>query len=306
MSIMTLDELNRDFIYNGKVRSHSSGYEPIIPRAYDLKQLELPEKPVAVTSASSALRSADSTGKAKPSGRGTPDPFSQDFNLAKQKCQAVKRSRGIITTISDILFSLAIIIVMFVVLVPGADGDVPKMILNYSYFTVVSPSMKDELPVGSLILVKHVDPMELKVGDNITFVIDRNTTVTHKISEIYENYDRSGARGFQTQGTSNINQDPYIVYESSVVGKVAAVIPYAGAVLSYLNDNVFLLFILFGLCVLLSFLLRGVIKRPKWREIFQKSNKTAVPDIPGSAHPDVRGCRFVKKAASRKRTRGGP
>jgi len=168
------------------------------------------------------------------------------------------KHQGLINAISDMLFSLAVVMILFVVLVPGSDEGAPKTILKYSYFTVLSPSMQDEIPQGSFILVKQTNPKDLMPGDNITFMDGAYTSVTHKIVEIYENYDSSGVRGFQTKGVNNPNPDNGVVYEANIIGKVVFVLPYVGAALLYLSENVFLVFIIFCLCVLLSFFLRGV------------------------------------------------
>jgi len=99
---------------------------------------------------------------------------------------------------------------------------------------------------------------------------DQSTSMTHKIVGIYENYDSSGARGFQTKGVNNTNPDRDIVYEANVVGKVIFILPVIGMVLSYLNENIFLMFIIFGLCVLLSFFLRGVFAESAMESLKQR------------------------------------
>jgi len=161
----------------------------------------------------------------------------------------------------------------------GTESGAPRVFFGYSYFAVMSNSMQNEIPQGSFILVKHVDPQGLRVGDNITYMTDRTTSVTHKIVGIYENYNSSGARGFQTRGVNNENPDRDIVYEAFVVGKVVLVLPVVGAILSSLDENVFLVFLIFGICVFLSFLLRGV---------FAKPGKTEKP-VPGDKENLIRG-----------------
>ena len=47
-------------------------------------------------------------------------------------------------------------------------GKVPR-VFGYSVMNIVSASMEDEIPKGSYILVKKVDPEEIKVGDVICF-----------------------------------------------------------------------------------------------------------------------------------------
>ena len=140
--------------------------------------------------------------------------------LPEHKAENKKRSKA--SVISGILFYAAVLLILLSALIPGSNGS-PKTIMGYSYFTVLTSSMQDEIPKDSLILVKEVDPQKLKAGDNITYMRDPKTSVTHKIMSIYENYQGSGNRGFQTKGVNNQNPDKDIVNESKVVGKVVLV-----------------------------------------------------------------------------------
>ena len=240
MTLRTIEEMNRALAIENQMNGCKPRFEPITPVV-----IEVPvPKTMKVTG----------TGKTRSVNAEPIKKLTAFMRLIKK--------RRLFSAISDMLFSLAIIMILFVVLIPGADSGAPKSILNYSYFTVVSPSMQDEIPQGSFILVKYIDPSELKLGDNITFLVDQNMTITHKIVGIYENYDNSGARGFMTKGVNNINPDDEIVFEANLVGKVILVLPAFGIALSYLSENVFLVFIIFGLCVLLSFLIRGVFGKP--------------------------------------------
>jgi signal peptidase len=167
-----------------------------------------------------------------------------------------KKNHALFAAISDILFYLAIFTVMLSILISGENEGEPRMFMGYSYFTVLTFSMQDEIPQGSFILVRRKEAGELKTGDNITYMRDVNTAVTHKIIDIYDNYENSGAKGFQTKGVNNVNPDKDIVYESNVVGKVVFVLPGAGAAMSYLRENIYIAFIGFGLFIVLSFLIR--------------------------------------------------
>ena len=173
------------------------------------------------------------------------------------------KSSGVFAFISNVIFYLAIVLIMLTVLTSGTDAGVPKTIFGYSYFTVVSNSMQDEIPKGSFILVKNIEPQNLKIGDTITYMRDRNTSVTHKVADIYENYNNSGSRGFQTKGVNNANPDADVVHGSTIVGKVVFVLPAVGEFMSYLAANVYIVFIIFGLCVIISFCLRGLLVKPK-------------------------------------------
>ena len=244
MALKTLEELNRDFLseraaYRGKARN-----EHLAPSAVDPTLQTVSVKPII-----------DITG------------FDTQARAAEGKSKSGKRSTGVFTFISNMIFYLAIILIMLTVLTSGTENGATKTVFGYSYFTVVSKSMQDEIPKGSFILVKNSDPKDLKVGDTITYMRDRSTSVTHKVLEIYENYNNSGARGFQTMGVNNTAPDSDIVYESSVVGKVVTVIPALGAMLSGLASNVYLVFIIFGLCVVMSLCIRGLLAKPEKRRM---------------------------------------
>ena len=262
MALRTLDDINCGYITGSRqAGSQQAGSQQTGGRTHELQSKYKPVTPLVIEvelpDSMKVRRDNKSEVKAK-----TKDPEVHDRQSSPKR--STKR-RGMFNTISDMLFSLAIIMILFVVLIPGPGDGVPKSIFNYSYFTVETPSMQDEIPQGSFILVKSIDPQELREGDNITYLADHNTAVTHKIVAIYENYDNSGAIGVQTQGVNNANPDREIVYETSIIGKVVFVLPVLGTVLSYLSDNAFLVFTIFGLCVLLSFLLRGKFTKPAKR-----------------------------------------
>ena len=273
MAIRTLEEINCDFISERPANTQKPGHKPFTPRGV---RTEFPKKmkPGRIT----GRRPGDagffeSRGAPEDAGLREMRSIPEDAGLRESRCapddeqpcgdrnKNRNKKSGILTVISDTLFSLAILMILLTALFTGAEGGAPRVIFGYSYFTVLSPSMQDEIPQGSFILVKHVDPRVLETGDNITYMADRTTSVTHKIVGIYENYNSSGARGFQTQGVNNASPDRDIVYEAYVVGKVVLVIPIAGTILSNLGENVFLIFIIFSLCIFLSFLMRGMFTR---------------------------------------------
>lgn len=103
------------------------------------------------------------------------------------------------------------------------------------YYTVkymISPAMQDVIPQGSAMLVKYVDAGELKVGDDITYSPGKGRIITHRIIDIFENYDDTGMIGFQMKGTKNPAPDVNVVLETDVIGRVDFHIPKVGSFLS--------------------------------------------------------------------------
>ncbi len=68
---------------------------------------------------------------------------------------------------------------------------------GYQPYMVVSASMQQSFPVGSLIFVTKAEPEEIKVGDPITFK-SGTLTITHRVIAIDDHY-----RKFTTKGDNN-------------------------------------------------------------------------------------------------------
>ena len=178
--------------------------------------------------------------------------FPQESQTGKQT--SVRR-------LSDILFYVVIAFILVVTLVFGGKTQDGFQLFGYSGFTVLSGSMQREIPEGSLVITKIVDPVEIKVGDDITFVRDDNTTVTHRVINIIEDYKGSGGRGFQTQGLENPDPDRDVVHEGNVIGVVKHSIPELGYILSYVSENIGLVFLILGGILVATIALSKVLSR---------------------------------------------
>ena len=60
--------------------------------------------------------------------------------------------------------------------------------------------MEPELPVGSMVFVRQVEPTDIAVGDNATFYRSDGAVVTHQVYEI-----DPAAQMIGTQGIANKN-----------------------------------------------------------------------------------------------------
>ena len=75
--------------------------------------------------------------------------------------------------------------------------------LGRATYIVRGGSMEPALPIGSVVIVQHVDPAQLGIGDIVTFTAANNTTVTHRITEVVP-----GAQlGFHTKGDASLGAD---------------------------------------------------------------------------------------------------
>ena len=95
-------------------------------------------------------------------------------------------------------------------------------------FAVLSGSMEPDLPVGSMVFVRQVEPTDITVGDNATF---------YRSDQVYE--IDPAAQMIGTQGIANKNADGSIMHDaeqtpfSSVIGTVSFCVPYLGFVNAY-------------------------------------------------------------------------
>ena len=127
--------------------------------------------------------------------------------------------------INGVLLSLAVLL---------AIALVGVRLIGLDVYVVLSGSMEPEYHTGSVIYVKQTDPEDLAVQDVITFRIDSDTTVTHRISEITE---IEGQIAFRTKGDANDKEDASIVPASQVVGTPVFTIPYLGYLVKYIQST---------------------------------------------------------------------
>ncbi len=120
------------------------------------------------------------------------------------------------------------LVLIFAMLVAGVR------VFGLKVYTVLSPSMEPEYKTGTLIYVKDVDPEKLKAGDVITFMISKETTVTHRIVEVISESD--GTLYFRTKGDANNTEDSGSVHQDNVLGKPIFKIPYLGYMAAFVTQ----------------------------------------------------------------------
>ena len=129
---------------------------------------------------------------------------------------------------------------------------------SYKTSEILEESMESIYPIGSLIIAKKVDPNELKIGDDITFMKNAKTILTERIIEIEEDYVGTGERIFITKGVDITRGTPEMVAPENVIGKVTNSIPRAGAFFSLLGKTLWMLPVLILVVIVGSFVYRAV------------------------------------------------
>jgi signal peptidase len=151
--------------------------------------------------------------------------------------------------ITGILF-LLLIFMIFVVVSSKASGGEPSF-LGYQLKTVLSGSMEPTFKTGSIIAVNPIqNPVNLKKGDVITFMLAEDQLATHRIIDVLKNDNQVM---YKTKGDNNDNADTDPVVAQNVVAKYTGfTIPYAGYLVDYAKskNGTALLLILPGLLLL--------------------------------------------------------
>jgi len=112
-------------------------------------------------------------------------------------------------------------VLLAAVVVPRLAGATP--------YNVQTGSMRPNLPPGTLVVVRPVEPDEIGIGTVITYQLEsgRPEAVTHRVTEIGIN-NVSGERTFRTKGDANDAVDPDPVRPVQVRGEVWYSVPYVG------------------------------------------------------------------------------
>lgn len=182
-------------------------------------------------------------------------------NESKRGTNMPTKEKGKFWWVGEVAFYLVLIAVIAgAFLIKSNSGGRPTLIAGFSGFTVLTSSMEDTIPKGSLVITKAVDPNSLKIGDDITYMSGATSTITHRIIEIQEDYLNTNARAFITKGTMNKNQDKNPVAAANVVGKVVFHSKVLGAIAAFLSKNwpvvLFVVVILAGLFYVLKWIFR--------------------------------------------------
>jgi signal peptidase len=102
---------------------------------------------------------------------------------------------------------------------------------KWQFSTVLTGSMTPKYPVGSMVVIVPVQPVEIKVGDVITFTAE-DRRISHRVMTIE---DGPSGRAFVTKGDANNVRDQHPVPQENVVGRVMADIPWLGDLLLWIR-----------------------------------------------------------------------
>jgi signal peptidase len=115
------------------------------------------------------------------------------------------------------------------VLVPRLGGGTP--------YTVLTGSMRPDLPPGTLVVVRPVNPVDIGVGSVITYQLEsgRPAVVTHRV--VSQGLDPEGHPVFATQGDANDAPDEQWVRPVQIRGELWYSVPYLGYLSTLLTGH---------------------------------------------------------------------
>ena len=141
--------------------------------------------------------------------------------------------------IIKIFFSVLILVIIFSFIFNGFKKE--KLLIKFygiSALVVSSGSMKPELAIGDIIIIKEFD--EYNKNDIITFNVNDEYLVTHRIIEKQGN-------NFVTKGDNNTSRDEELAQKENIVGKVI----YNSKILKIIYEYWFLIIIVIILLLLI-------------------------------------------------------
>lgn len=128
------------------------------------------------------------------------------------------------------LHALAVGLVVTGLVVLGA-----ALATGHRPFTVVSSSMEPVLGVGDVVVAEPVSPLDLRVGDVVTFPDpqQRGRTITHRVRSLRV---RSGKVSVVTRGDANNTPERWTVRADGEVGRVRLRAPELGHASAWLRE----------------------------------------------------------------------
>lgn len=183
----------------------------------------------------------------------------------------------LINNIVYVILFLIVASVLFVVILQRASNNAIAL-GGVRVFNIISESMIPKYNIGDVLVVKSIEPQNIKVGDDIAYIGQESTfnqkIVTHQVIKIdYEN----GEYIFHTKGIANILEDP-LVHQNQVFGKVVYKI-WILSLISKILSNVYVVF--FGIFVPIVILifwtilkLKGLVEVEEYEEEIEPKKTT--------------------------------
>ena len=166
----------------------------------------------------------------------------------------------ILVILTTIVFAVASLIIQKFVL----KEEIPN-VFGYKILQVMSGSMSGEFETGDTILIKKIkNESDLKIGDVITYRIEKNTMVTHRIVNITKIGEKLN---YTLKGDANNTEDSEKVTFSNIEGIYIRKLNLIGKLINFMQKP-------YGMVIIFTtpiLLILYIIKNEKAKE--EKRNK---------------------------------
>lgn len=183
----------------------------------------------------------------------------------------------LINNIVYVILFLIVASVLFVVILQRASNNAIAL-GGVRVFNIISESMIPKYNIGDVLVVKSIEPQNIKVGDDIAYIGQESTfnqkIVTHQVIKIdYEN----GEYIFHTKGIANILEDP-LVHQNQVFGKVVYkiwILSFISKILSNVYGVFFGIFVPIVVLIFWTILkLKGLVEVEEYEEEIKPKKTT--------------------------------
>ena len=162
------------------------------------------------------------------------------------------------TVIGELLFYGILLFFLLTVVFFRIEGkNVPKFWGGYSCMLVLTESMGEAIPKGSLVITQKAASENLSVGDDIAFFANETTAVTHRIIE-KKTSKTDGSILFRTKGVANKEPDSQLVSAVNIIGRVVFQSYILGRAATFMSRWGFPILLLFAVSVSLRAVLRYI------------------------------------------------
>ena len=172
---------------------------------------------------------------------------------------------------------LPVLVINCILIVQGLFSDKVPSLGGNTPLIVLTESMEDTIMGGDLIIVKKVDPKDIKPGDIISFfdpASNNGAVVTHRVLPAEEGgivYDAEGKLFWNTKGDNNPTADKVSVPAENLVGR------YEGTRIAFLGSVAMFMQSTWGLIVCIGVPLAALVTYELLR--YKKANKAKQEDV---------------------------
>lgn len=135
--------------------------------------------------------------------------------------------RWVLRAVAVVVIAAALLVIAVAVVVPRLGGATP--------YTILTGSMRPDLPPGTMVVAKPVDPERVGIGAVVTYQLRSGDpqVVTHRVVAVGTTME--GELRFTTQGDANDVADEAPVLPEQIRGELWYAVPHLGRLTSVLD-----------------------------------------------------------------------